>query len=303
MDTLTAMRLYCAVVENGSLAAASRSLGISPSVVSKQLSRLEDRLGARLLNRTTRRISVTEVGSAYFDRCKRIIADVDEAEAAVSLSHMAPRGLLKITAPTTFAHRHVTPHLPQFIELYPEVSVQVQVNDRIADLVDEGLDLAIRIAHLKDSSLIARRLAPNHRSIVATPDYLKRRGIPECPDDLLEHDLVTWGEGNPINDWHFVVNGREQVIRTRSTVTINNGDSILTAVLAGGGLAMLASFMTGEYVRSGRLLPVLDEFVCEDVPIYAVYPSTRHLSPKVRAFVDFLARTYGPAPYWLPNRG
>ncbi len=303
MDTLTAMRLYCAVVENGSLAAASRSLGISPSVVSKQLSRLEDRLGARLLNRTTRRISVTEVGSAYFDRCKRIVADVDEAEAAVSLSHMAPRGLLKITAPTTFAHRHVTPHLPQFIELYPEVSVQVQVNDRIADLVDEGLDLAIRIAHLKDSSLIARRLAPNHRSIVATPDYLKRRGIPECPDDLLEHDLVTWGDGNPINDWHFVVNGREQVIRTRSTVTINNGDSILAAVLAGGGLAMLASFMTGEYVQSGRLLPVLDEFVREDVPIYAVYPSTRHLSPKVRAFVDFLARTYGPAPYWLPNRG
>ena len=303
MDTLTAMRLYCAVVENGSLAAASRSLGISPSVVSKQLSRLEDRLGARLLNRTTRRISVTEVGSAYFDRCKRIVADVDEAEAAVSLSHMAPRGLLKITAPTTFAHRHVTPHLPQFIELYPEVSVQVQVNDRIADLVDEGLDLAIRIAHLKDSSLIARRLAPNHRSIVATPDYLKRRGIPECPDDLLEHDLVTWGDGNPINDWHFVVNGREQLIRTRSTVTINNGDSILAAVLAGGGLAMLASFMTGEYVQSGRLLPVLDEFVREDVPIYAVYPSTRHLSPKVRAFVDFLARTYGPAPYWLPNRG
>ncbi len=303
MDTLTAMRLYCAVVENGSLAAASRVLGISPSVVSKQLSRLEDRLGARLLNRTTRRISVTEVGSAYFDRSKRIIADVDEAEAAVSLSHMAPRGLLKITAPTTFAHRHVTPHLPQFIELYPEVSVQVQVNDRIADLVDEGLDLAIRIAHLKDSSLIARRLAPNHRSIVATPDYLKRRGIPECPDDLLEHDLVTWGDGNPINDWHFVVNGREQVIRTRSTVTINNGDSILAAVLAGGGLAMLASFMTGEYVQSGRLLPVLDEFVREDVPIYAVYPSTRHLSPKVRAFVDFLARTYGPAPYWLPNRG
>ena len=303
MDTLTAMRLYCSVVENGSLAAASRALGISPSVVSKQLSRLEDRLGARLLNRTTRRISVTEVGSAYFDRCKRIVADVDEAEAAVSLSHLAPRGLLKMTAPSTFAHRHVTPHLPRFIELHPEVSVQVQVNDRIADLVDEGLDLAIRIAQLKDSSLIARRLAPNHRSIVATPDYLKRRGIPEHPDDLVEHDLVTWGDGNPINDWHFVIDGREQVIRTRSTVTINNGDAILAAVLAGGGLAMLASFMTGEYVQSGRLLPVLDEFVREDVPIYAVYPSTRHLSPKVRALVDFLARTYGPDPYWLPRRG
>lgn len=302
MDTLTAMRIYCAVVENGSLAAASRALGISPSVVSKQLSGLEDRLGARLLNRTTRRISVTEVGSAYYDRCKRIVADVDEAEVAVSLSHTAPRGLLKVTAPSTFAHRHVTPHLPGFGELYPEVGIELHVNDRIADLVDEGFDLAIRIAQLKDSSLIARRLAPNYRSIVATPAYLKQRGIPESPDDLLRHDLITGTVGSTINDWHFVIDGEEQVIRTQGKIAINNGDAILSAVLSGGGLAMLASFMTGEFVQSGRLLPVLEEFVREDVPIHAVYPSTRHLSPKVRAFVDFLVRTYGPEPYWLPRQ-
>jgi DNA-binding transcriptional LysR family regulator len=299
MDTLTAMKVYCSVVENDSLAGAARSLNISPSVVSKQLSALEDRLGVRLLNRTTRRVNVTEVGTAYYDRCKRIIADVDEAEIAVSRTHSAPRGLLRITAPSTFAHRHVTPHLPRFIDRYPEVEVQVQVNDRIVDLVDDGIDLAIRIAQLKDSSLIARRLAPNHRSIVATPDYLKIWGIPERPEDLLGHALITWPPGNPINDWHFLVDDKEQMIRTKGSIAMNNGDSILSTVLAGGGLAMMNAFMTGEYVQDGRLLPVLDEYVREDVPIYAVYPSSRHLSPKVRAFVDFLVETYGPRPYWL----
>jgi len=299
MDTLTAMKIYCSVVENDSLAGAARTLSISPSVVSKQLSALEDRLGVRLLNRTTRRASVTEVGSAYYERCKRIIADVDEAEIAVSRSHTEPRGLLKITAPSTFAHRHVTPHLPQFLDRYPEVEVQVQVNDRIVDLVDEGIDLAIRIAQLKDSSLIARRLAPNHRSIVATPEYLKTWGIPRCPDDLLDHALITMPPGNPINDWHFVVDGQEKTIRAKGSITVNNGDAVLSTVLAGGGLAMLTSFMTGEYMQDGRLLPVLDEYVREDVPIHAVYPSSRHLSPKVRAFVDYLVEIYGPKPYWL----
>ena len=179
MDTLTAMKVYCSVVENDSLAGAARTLNVSPSVVSKQLSALEDKLGVRLLNRTPRRVSVTEVGIAYYDRCKRIIADVDEAEIAISQTHSKPRGLLRITAPSTCAHRHVTPHLPKFIDRYPEVEVRVQVNDRIVDLVDDGIDLAIRIAQLKDSSLIARRLAPTHRSIVATPEYLKTWGIPK----------------------------------------------------------------------------------------------------------------------------
>ena len=299
MDTLTAMKVYCSVVENDSLAGAARTLNISPSVVSKQLSALEDRLGVRLLNRTTRRVSVTEVGTAYYDRCKRIIADVDEAEVAVSRSHSQPRGMLRITAPSTFAHRHVTPHLPKFIDRYPEVELQVQVNDRIVDLVDDGIDLAIRIAQLKDSSLIARRLASNHRSIVATPEYLRTWGIPERPEDFLQHALITWLPGNLINDWHFVIDGKEQVIRTKGTISMNNGDSILSTVLAGGGLAMMNAFMTGEYVQDGRLLAVMEDYVREDVPIYAVYPSSRHLSPKVRAFVDFLLETYGPKPYWL----
>ncbi|MBO6562765.1 LysR family transcriptional regulator [Nisaea sediminum] len=299
MDTLTAMKVFCSVVENDSLAGASRTLNVSPSVVSKQLSGLEDRLGVRLLNRTTRRVSLTEVGSAYYERCKRILADVDEAEIAVSQAHSAPRGLLKVTAPTTFAHRHVAPHLPEFLDRYPEVEVQLLVNDRVVDLVDEGIDLAIRIAQLKDSSLIARKLAVNHRMIVASPDYVKKWGKPETPDQLSDHSLITYAPGNPINDWHFMVDNQQKILRARGTLAMNNGDSVLQTVLAGGGLAMLAAFMAGEHVKTGKLVTLLDEYVREDVPIYAVYPSGRHLSPKVRAFVDFLVELYGPSPYWL----
>ena len=301
MDTFTAMKVYCSVVENDSLAGAARSLNVSPSVVSKQLSALEDRLGVRLINRTTRRISVTQEGTAYYESCKRIITDVAEAENAVSSAHAAPRGLLKITAPVTFAHRHLTPHLPKFLDMFPEVEVQVQVNDRVVDLVDEGIDLAIRISQLKDSSLIARRLAPNRRYIAATPEYLKKNGTPNAVDDLKEHRLITWPPGNPLNDWHFLINGIERVLKVNGTIAINEGDGILTTLLAGGGLGMTQEFLAGPYVREKKLVPLLEEFVREDNPIYAVYPSNRHLSPKVRAFVDFLVKIYSPTPYWVNN--
>ena len=295
------MKVFCSVVENNSLAGAARLLNVSPSVVSKQLSALEDRLGVRLLNRTTRRISVTEEGKAYYERSKRIIADVNEAEIAVTQTHSAPQGLLKITAPFTFSHRHLTPHLPKFLALYPDVEIHVQVSDRVVDLVDEGIDLAIRIAHLKDSSLIARRLTANHRSIVATPEYLSKNGTPKHPEELAQHQLVTWPPGNPINDWHFLIDGVERTIKAKGSICVNNGDSILSTVLAGGGLSMMQSFMAGEYIKSRRLVPVLEDFVREDIPIFAVYPSSRHLSPKVRVFVDFLLEIYGPRPYWVAD--
>ena len=276
MDVLTGMSIFAAVVENNSLAGAARHMNLSPSVVSKQLSALEDRLGVRLLNRTTRRVSLTEVGSAYYDRCK-----------------------LKITAPSTFAHRHVAPHLPGFLDRFPEVQVQLLVADRLVDLVEEGIDLAIRIAQLKDSSLIARKLAPNHRKLVASPNYLEKWGVPAKPEDLSDHALITLQPGSPINDWHFKVNGEEKVVRARGTIATNHGDSILALALSGAGLTMLAAHVAGEYLQNGRLVSVLDDLVSEDVPIYAVYPSNRHLSPKVRAFVDYLVETYGPRPYWL----
>ena len=299
MDIFTAMKVYCSVVENDSLADAARKMNVSPSVVSKHLSALEDHLGVRLLNRTTRRISITEEGTAYYERCKQIITDVAEAEIEVSRAHTAPRGLLKITAPVTFAHRHLTPHLPKFLDMFPEVEVQVQVNDRVVDLVDEGIDLAIRISQLKDSSLIARRLAPNRRYIAATPEYLERNGTPKSVDDLKDHRLITWPPGNPLNDWHFLIDGVDRIIKVKGAIAVNEGDAILTTLLAGGGLGMTQEFLAGPFVKEKKLVPLLEEIVREDNPIYAVYPSSRHLSPKVRAFVDFLVETYGPKPYWM----
>jgi DNA-binding transcriptional LysR family regulator len=286
-------------VENDSLADAARKINVSPSVVSKHLSALEDHLGVRLLNRTTRRISITEEGTAYYERCKQIITDVAEAEIEVSSAHTAPRGLLKITAPVTFAHRHLTPHLPKFLDMFPEVEVQVQVNDRVVDLVNEGIDLAIRITQLKDSSLIARRLAPNRRYIAATPEYLERNGTPKSVDDLKDHRLITWPPGNPLNDWHFLIDGVDRIIKVKGAIAVNEGDAILTTLLAGGGLGMTQEFLAGPFVKEKKLVPLLEEIVREDNPIYAVYPSSRHLSPKVRAFVDFLVETYGPKPYWI----
>jgi DNA-binding transcriptional LysR family regulator len=299
MDIFTAMKVYCSVVENDSLADAARKMNVSPSVVSKHLSALEDHLGVRLLNRTTRRLSITEEGAAYYERCKQIITDVAEAEIEVSSAHTAPRGLLKITAPVTFAHRHLTPHLPKFLDMFPEVEVQVQVNDRVVDLVDEGIDLAIRISQLKDSSLIARRLAPNRRYIAATPEYLERNGTPKSVDDLKDHRLITWPPGNPLNDWHFLIDGVDRIIKVKGAIAVNEGDAILTTLLAGGGLGMTQEFLAGPFVKEKKLVPLLEEIVREDNPIYAVYPSSRHLSPKVRAFVDFLVKTYGPKPYWM----
>jgi DNA-binding transcriptional LysR family regulator len=175
------------------------------------------------------------------------------------------------------------------------------VSDRLVDLVEEGIDLAIRIAQLKDSSLIARKLAANYRRIVASPDYLSKHGVPKLPEDLKDHSQITLPPGNPINDWHFNVDGTEQVLRASGKIITNSGDSILQLALSGAGLAMMAAHMAGEYVRDGRLVTVLDDYVREDVPIYAVYPSNRHLSPKVRAFVDHLVEIYGSKPYWLTS--
>ena len=297
MDTLTAMKVFCSVVENNSLAGASRRSMSLPPVVSKQLSGLEDRLcsPAEPFNAAGQ---LTEVGSAYYERCKRILADVDEAEIAVSQAHSAPRGLLKITAPTTFAHRHVAPHLPEFLNRYPEVEVQLLVNDRVVDLVDEGIDLAIRIAQLKDSSLIARKLAVNHRVIVASPDYLKKWGQPQTPDQLNDHSLITYTPGNPINDWHFMVDNQQKILRAKGALAMNNGDSVLQTVLSGGGLAMLAAFMAGEHVKSGKLVTLLKDYVRADVPIYAVIRAGRYFRRRSglrRLLVDL----YNPTPYWL----
>ena len=199
MDLISGMRVFVAIADNGSLAKAGRELDLSSSVVSKSISALEDRLGARLLNRTTRSVSLTEVGFAYLDRARRIIGDVDEAEAAVSSATNAPRGHLRITAPGTFSYRHIAPHLPKFIERYPEVEIEMIISDEVVDLIDNNIDLGIRIAVMKDYSLIARKLAQNPRTLFASPEYIKKHGKPNHPDEILDHDIISFRNGSPYN--------------------------------------------------------------------------------------------------------
>lgn len=303
MDMVAAMIVFARVVEANSFSAAARRLGQSKSAVSKQVARLEDRLGARLLNRTTRRLSPTEVGAALYERCARIAAEVEEAELAVTRLHAAPRGTLRVNAPVSFGHLHLAPVIPAFMERYPELAVDLTLSDRFVDLVEEGYDLVVRIARLEESSLIVRKLAPARRIVCAAPAYVERHGAPAVPADLARHRCLLYAQQAVQHEWHFTdrAGGRHAVRvagASAGTFQVNNGDALRAVLLQGFGLALLPTFLAGEDIAAGRLVRLLPDH--EDVfgTIAALYPHSRHLSPKVRAFVDFLAERFGPQPAW-----
>ena len=298
MDNLTGMAIFARVVERESFTAAARELALSKSAVSKHVSRLEDRLGARLLNRTTRRLSLTEVGRIFYDSCRRIVEEAAEAEQAVTRLHAEPRGTLRLNVPHTFGVLHVAPALPRFMTLYPDICVDLDQDDRMVDMVEEGYDLAIRIARLPDSSLIARKLAPFRVAVCATPDYWRRHGRPERPEDLKQHNCLNYKYLVTGDAWPFHGPGGNQLVRVSGNLRANNGEALRSAVLSGLGVYMAPTFIIGEDLRAGRLKAVLGEFTEPDRDIYAVYPATRHLSAKVRAFIDFLVERFGPEPYW-----
>lgn len=298
-EHLSAMAVFARVVEAGSFSRAADALGMSKSAVSKQVARLEDRLGARLLNRTTRQLSLTEAGTAFYSGCRQLVADAESAEAAVSHLAQAPRGTLHVNAPMTFGQQHVAPALPEFMARYPDLGVDLQLNDRTVDLVDEGFDVAIRIGELADSSLIAKRLAPFRRLLVAAPDYLDRHGRPEHPHDLKAHACLIYSYLAVGRSWPF--RGAEGTIRVPvgGRLEANNGDVLLVAARNGMGIAQLPTFICGDDVRAGRLETVLDAWPdASNTGVYAVYPASRTVLPKVRVFIDFLRERFGPAPYW-----
>jgi DNA-binding transcriptional LysR family regulator len=299
MDRLAALTAFAAVVETKSFSAAAQRLRIAKSAVSRQVGELETALGVRLLNRTTRSLSLTEVGRAYHGRVERILADLAEADRAASDARAAPRGRLKVSAPMSFGFLHLAPALSDFLELHAEVSLDLVLNDRFVDLVEEGFDVAVRIATLADASLIARRLAPARRAICASPHYLETRGAPETPDDLAAHSCLFNSNIAPARDWRFVhADGSPWPVNVKGRLSVNNGDATRAAALGGLGLASLPTFIVGADLQAGRLIAVLDGYVPQDLSISALYPHSRHLSPTVRAFVDFLAERFGPQPYW-----
>ncbi|HKY95607.1 MAG TPA: LysR family transcriptional regulator [Kiloniellales bacterium] len=298
MDSLNAMEVFVRVVQSGSFSEAARALSLTPSAVSKQVSRLEDRLGARLINRTTRRLGLTEEGTAFFDRAQRILADVSEAEQAVTRLHGAPRGTLKLNAPVVFGRMHIAPLIPAFLAQHREVRIDFTVNDRFVDLLEEGLDLVIRIGELKDSSLIARRLATNRRVVVASQDYLEKHGRPERPRDLAAHNCLIYLYRSTKNLWQFDGPEGPESVEVRGDVETNNAEVILELVRAGQGIALLPTWLVGQCLRQGYLQQVLKGYAAADSQIYAVYPPGRHLSPKVRAFVDHLVQHFKASPLW-----
>ncbi|MGF1609540.1 MAG: LysR family transcriptional regulator [Kiloniellales bacterium] len=296
---LSELEVFVRVVQAGSFSAAARELGLTPSAVSKQIARLEDRLGARLLNRTTRRVSVTEVGSAFHERGQRILADMAEAEQAVLDLHGAPRGTLRVSLPLAFGRLHVVPLIPGFLAAYPEVRVDLAFNDRFVDLIEEGIDVAVRVGELADSSLIVRRLAANRRVVCATEDYLARHGTPRTPADLTRHNCLTYAYRQMRNDWRFCgTDGKAQTVRVSGNLESNEVEALRSALLAGVGIALVPLWMAGPDLASGRVVEVLRDYHVPDSAIHAVYPPGRHLSPKVRAFVDLLAARFSDRECW-----
>jgi len=300
LDTLVGMAVFARVIDSGGFSAAARALGMSKSAVSKQVSALEDRLGARLLNRTTRRMSLTEAGAALIDNCRRLLAEAEAAESAVGALQSEPAGVLRVNAPVTFGSMHLAPALPDFLARHPQVTIDLTLNDRQVDLVDEGYDLAIRIARLADSSLVARKLAPGRRIIVAAPAYLERRGVPTTLADLAGHECLSYTYMAADDEWRFQGPNGEESVRVTSRVRANNGEVLRAAAVAGAGIATLPTFICGADVTEGRLARVLPEYDNRSFAVHAVWPAGRHPSPKLRAFVDFLAGRFGPAPYWEP---
>ncbi|HEV2558277.1 MAG TPA: LysR family transcriptional regulator [Microvirga sp.] len=295
MDHLGDLDVFARVVTARSMSAAGRELGLSPAVISKRVRRLEERLGVRLLQRTTRQLALTEAGQGFYERVVSILSSVEEAEAWVARGSDTVRGLLRVSAPTSFGRLHVAPALARFLEQYPAIGIDLQLSDAFVDIVGEGFDVAIRIADLQDSSLVARRLAPNHRILCASPGYLARHGRPERIEDLAHHRLLSHTTG----EWRL--DGPDGIVHVRlhGPLRTNSSEVVREAVVAGLGIALRSTWDAAPDLKSGRLVPVLPGYAgSRRVAIHAVYPSRRHLEQKVRAFVDFLQGLYGPTPYW-----
>jgi DNA-binding transcriptional LysR family regulator len=286
VDRLQAMATFVAVVECGGFASASRKLKLSAPMVTRAVAELEERLGLRLLNRTTRVVRPTDAGARYADDCRRILADIDEAEAAASGTDAAARGTLMLTAPVLFGHLYVMPILVKYLQQAPEVDAQCLFVDRVVNLVEEGLDVAVRIGELPDSSLQAVRVGQVRRVLVAAPDYLEARGRPLRPDDLARHCIVSAGGVTPNTDWHFVEDGEPATQRLHPRITTTSNDSAIAAAVAGFGIARLLSYQVASHLRAGTLQIMLEEFEQPPWPIHVVHREGRRATQKVRGFID-----------------
>ncbi len=293
------MAAFIRVVEAGSISGAADGLGVAKSAVSRRLKELEEHLGVELFHRTTRSMNLTDSGRAFYHQSVRILEDVLEAEHATSQAHETLKGSLKIALPSTFGLMHMGPAINEFLQAHPEIEFDLDFNDREVDLIQEGFDLAIRIAKLPDSSLIARRLAPIQFVMCASPVYLERMGMPESPDQLREHQCLVYSLLRDYEYWYLTDStGKEIRIKINPYLKASTGEFLKDAAVEGLGIILLPSFIAYKEIERGALVPILKDYKIPQIDAYAIYPQTRHLSQRVRAFVDFLVKRFEGTPYW-----
>jgi DNA-binding transcriptional LysR family regulator len=288
MDRIDAMQAFVAVADNRGFAPAARKLGLSPSAVTRLIAALEERLGARLLQRTTRQVALTDVGTNYLERARRILADVEEAEGAAEGERTRPSGQLVVSAPVGFGRRHVSPIMSAYLKRYPQVSAELRLSDRMINLVEDGVDLAVRIGHLPDSSLVARHVGEMPRIVVASPGYLEARGEPKTPEAIASHDTILFGS---TPEWRFSRDGRELRVTCTPRFITNIADAAIQYAEQDGGLTDVMAYQAADAIKGGRLKIVLAKFQRPALPIHIVYPTSRLLSAKVRTFIDLVVET------------
>jgi len=299
MDRLKQIESFAAVATKGSLTAAANAEGVAPAVIGRRIDALEERLGVKLLVRTTRRITLTHEGSAFLEDCQRLLADLANAEASVSAGGVKASGHLRVTAPAGFGRRHVAPLVPRFIAQHPDVSLSLNLSDRVVDIVNEGFDCAVRVGDLPDSSLVSQRLADNRRLCVAAPAYLKRAGTPQSPAELSRHECLTLSsDASQTRGWAFLVDGEVTHLRPSGRLDCSDGQVLHDWCLGGLGIAWRSTWEVENEIADGRLVAVLEAFAAPPNGIYAVFPQRKHLPLRVRLWIDFIKHNYGDPAYW-----
>ncbi|MCM2339729.1 LysR family transcriptional regulator [Rhodoferax sp.] len=298
IDIVTSMRVFNAVVDVGSFAGAAERLNISRGMSTRYVAQLEGYLGVRLLNRTTRKLSLTEAGNDYHERATQVLAMIEEAESSVAQEESVPRGTLRVASSHAFGVRHLGWAITEYLHRYPGVQIDVTLNDRVVDLVEEGFDLGIRVASQIHPGLIARKLARARIVACASPDYLKKHGVPKSPMELIDHNCLSYAYVNLPNEWHFRRKGSAQKVHVPGNLRGNSGDILRNAAIEGLGVILQPTFLIYEALREKKLVRILSDWETDDLTVFAVYPNRKFLSPKVRSFIDFLAERFGPEPYW-----
>lgn len=292
MDRLTAMQMFVRVVETGSFSAVAKEMNSTQPTISKNIAELESWLGAKLLNRSTRSLRLTETGTDYYERCVAILSDVEDAEQMVGQLQTQPRGTVRVSTVVAFGRLHLVPRMPAFFKRYPQITVDVRLSDRVVDLVEEGVDVAIRMGELADSSLIAKKLCTSPFVTVATPDYFKANGIPRHPRDLRDHNYLVYSEAGVRSETRFKDQDEPFYVKVEGNLTTNNTEALRAALLSGIGIARTPRWLVGDAIDDGRLVPVLEPFQPDPHAIHAVYPPGRHLPSKVRSFIDFIGEEF-----------